>query len=186
MMKTLVNTSAALCLMAGAAIAGNPYSDTLTSLVDTTISNWVSDPAVVAAIIAQNETTANYSDEQVAELDTLWQSGTSEGRQFIDGVWNNALSEQLKGYKNQSPELFSEIFVVDVRGLNVGQSNITSDYFQGDEAKWQVPNQTGEIHFGDVEFDESSQTYLSQVSAPIMHEGAFIGTITVGVNVEGL
>lgn len=54
MMKTLVNTSAALCLMAGAAIAGNPYSDTLNSLVDTTISNWVTDPAVVAAIIAQN------------------------------------------------------------------------------------------------------------------------------------
>jgi len=49
-----------------------------------------------------------------------------------------------------------------------------------------VPHDTGEIHFGDVEFDESSQTYLSQVSAPIMHEGEFIGTITVGVNVEGL
>ncbi|MCP4209277.1 MAG: hypothetical protein GY767_19825 [Shimia sp.] len=185
-MNRLVNTTAALCVMAGAATAGNPYSDTLTSLVDSTISGWVTDPTLVAAIIAQNAETASYSDDQVAELDTLWQSGSSEGRQFIDGVWHNALSEQLKGYKSQSPQLFSEIFVVDGRGLNVGQSNITSDYFQGDEAKWQVPHDTGEIHFGEVEFDESSQTYLSQVSAPIIHEGEFIGTITVGVNVEGL
>lgn len=185
-MNRLVNTTAALCVMAGAATAGNPYSDTLTSLVDSTISGWVADPTLVAAIIAQNAETASYSDDQVAELDTLWQSGSAEGRQFIDGVWHNALSEQLKGYKSQSPQLFSEIFVVDGRGLNVGQSNIASDYFQGDEAKWQVPHDTGEIHFGEVEFDESSQTYLSQVSAPIIHEGEFIGTITVGVNVEGL
>lgn len=185
-MKIFWNATAAFCLMAGAATAANPYSETLKSLVETTISTWVSDPAVVAAIIAQNETTASYSDDQIAELDTLWQSGTAEGRKFIDGVWHNALSEQLKGYKNQSPELFSEIFVVDGRGLNVGQSNITSDYFQGHEAKWQVPHDIGEVHFGDVEFDESSQKYLSQVSAPIMHNGAFIGTITVGVNVEGL
>lgn len=186
MMKTLAKTTAAFCLVASAATAGNPYADTLSGLVDSTISGWVQDPAVIAAIVAQNDVTGGYSADRIAELDALWQSGSSEGRALIDGVWNNALSEQLKGYKNATPHLFSEIFVVDVNGLNVGQSNITSDYFQGDEAKWQVPHETGEIHFGEVEFDESTQTYLSQVSAPIMHEGTFIGTITVGVNVEGL
>lgn len=185
-MKTLTTLSVAACLLASSAMAGNPYSETLTGLVDSTISAWVQDPAVIAAIVAQNAESANLSDEQVAELDALWQSGSAEGQKFIDGVWHNALSAQLKEYKASAPHLFSEIFVVDGRGLNVGQSNITSDYFQGDEAKWQVPHETGEIHFGDVEFDESSQTYLSQVSAPIMHEGNFIGTITVGVNVEGL
>ena len=185
-MKTLMKLTAAACFLATPSLAGNPYSETLTDLVNSTISNWVQDPAVIAAILEQNATSAGYSDDQIAELDALWQSGSSEGQDLIDGVWHNALSEQLKGYKNTAPHLYSEIFVVDGRGLNVGQSNITSDYFQGDEAKWQVPHETGEIHFGDVEFDESSQTYLSQVSAPIMHEGAFIGTITVGVNVEGL
>ena len=185
-MKTLTKLAAVACLMASPAIAGNPYADTLTDLVDSTISTWVQDPAVVAAILAQNGESVAFSDERIAELDALWQSGTAEGNALINEVWNNALSEQLKGYKNGAPHLFSEIFVVDARGLNVGQSDVTSDYFQGDEAKWQVPHDTGGVHFGEVEFDESSRAYLSQVSAPIMHEGQFIGTITVGVNVEGL
>ncbi|WP_412550328.1 hypothetical protein [Shimia sp. MIT910701] len=71
-MIKFLSATAAICVMASAATAGNPYSDTLTSLVDSTISGWVTDPAVVAAIIAQNAETASYSDDQVAELDALW------------------------------------------------------------------------------------------------------------------
>jgi hypothetical protein len=33
--------------------------------------------------------------------------------------------------------MITEMFVMDAKGLNVGQSDVTSDYWQGDEAKWQ-------------------------------------------------
>ena len=108
------------------------------------------------------------------------------GGELIDSVLGNSLSQFLKSVKQQGQGQFTEIFVSDIRGLNVGQSDVTSDYWQGDEAKWQVPHETSDLHISDIEFDESTQSYQSQVSLPILHEGAFIGVITVGVDLDRL
>jgi hypothetical protein len=84
--------------------------------------------------------------------------------------------------------MYTEIFVMDNKGLNVGQSDVTSDYWQGDEAKWQKTYQVGPdaIHVSDVEQDESSQVFQAQVSVPVVDGGQVIGAVTVGVNVDAL
>ena len=86
--------------------------------------------------------------------------------------------------------MITEIFVMDARGLNVAQSDVTSDYWQGDEAKWQdtFSKGPGAVHISEVEEDESTQTFQSQVSMSVTDpaDGSVIGAITVGVNVEML
>lgn len=82
------------------------------------------------------------------------------------------------------------VFAVDNRGLNVAQSVESSDYWQGDEAKWQKTfgNGSGDIHISEVEFDESTGSYQSQVSMPISDPstGELIGAITLRINVQSL
>jgi hypothetical protein len=75
---------------------------------------------------------------------------------------------------------------MDDKGLNVGQSSMTSDYWQGDEAKWQKTYAVGAdaFHVSEVEFDESSQSYQVQISTTISQDGQPIGAITLGVNAE--
>jgi hypothetical protein len=72
----------------------------------------------------------------------------------------------------------------------VAQSDITSDYWQGDEEKWAevYPKGAGALHLSEVEQDESTQIYQSQISMPVVDpaDGAVIGAVTVGVNVEML
>jgi len=72
----------------------------------------------------------------------------------------------------------------------VALSDVTSDYWQGDEAKWQMTygEPAGTVHLGDVELDESTQTYQSQVSFPIFdpETGEGIGAVTVGVDLSAL
>jgi hypothetical protein len=67
-------------------------------------------------------------------------------------------------------------------------TNKTSDYWQGDEAKWQesFKDGAGAVHAGGVEFDESSQDYLVQISVPVMDSGKAIGALTIGVNLDFL
>ena len=105
-------------------------------------------------------------------------------------VLGNELSAYLKKVKAESEGLYTEIFVMDNKGLNVGQSDVTSDYWQGDEAKWQKTYSVGPntIHVGKVSTDESSQALKSQLSMTISDPatGKAIGAITVGVNVEML
>ena len=82
------------------------------------------------------------------------------------------------------------VFVMDGKGLNVGQSDVTSDYWQGDEAKWQdtYSNGKGAVHISELEEDESTQTLQSQVSVTVVdpESGKAIGAVTFGVNVENL
>ena len=79
---------------------------------------------------------------------------------------------------------------MDNRGLNVGQSEVTSDYWQGDEAKWKKTFLVGPnaMIIDDVELDESTQTFQSQLSMSITDQatGEVIGAITVGVDVEAI
>ncbi len=86
--------------------------------------------------------------------------------------------------------MIAEVFVMDDKGLNVGQSAVTSDYWQGDEAKWQKSYGAGAgaIFVDEVEKDESTQALQSQVSIAISDPASneVIGAITLGINVEGL
>ena len=181
--KTLLPATA-LSVLTSMAFAGNEFTEPLSSVANETIASWVVDPAIVAAVQAQNTVTSEYSQDRILELDTTWRAETVSGGALIESVLGNALSAHLKQLKSEGHGQFTEIFVTDSRGLNVGQSDVTSDYWQGDEAKWQVPTETMSAHIGDIEFDESTQTYQSQVSLPIMSDGAVIGVITVGVDVQ--
>ena len=107
---------------------------------------------------------------------------------MIDKVLGNELSKFLKTVKEQSNGLYTEIFVMDNKGLNVGQSDTTSDYWQGDEAKWKKTYMVGPkaIHVGKVKEDESTQMLQAQTSIAIVDPKtkAVIGAVTIGVNVE--
>ena len=96
----------------------------------------------------------------------------------------------LKKVEADSQGLITEIFVMDDKGLNVGQSDVTSDYWQGDEAKWQKTYQVGPdaIHISDVEQDESTQRFQSQLSLPVVDPDTKkpIGAVTIGIDVENL
>jgi len=109
---------------------------------------------------------------------------------FIDEVLEKPLSVYLADVQNASGGLFTEIFVMDAKGLNVGQSDVTSDYWQGDEAKWQQTYSAGEgaVHISEQEEDDSTQTLQSQVSVPVVdpESGDVIGAVTFGVNVDSL
>jgi hypothetical protein len=62
----------------------------------------------------------------------------------------------------------------------------TSDYWQGDEAKFKnsYKGGAGGVHISDVKFDESTQAYLTHVSVPVKDGDKVIGAITVGIDVE--
>ena len=78
---------------------------------------------------------------------------------------------------------------MDAKGLNVGQSDVTSDYWQGDEAKFQKSfgAGAGAVFVDEAEKDESTQMLQSQASMTIVDEtGAPIGAITVGINLDKL
>lgn len=169
----------------------NEYADALNKLAAGPIKEWAHSEQVIAAIKEQNKKTEKLNQSKIDDMDKKWRAETdATARPMIEAVLGNALSGYLKSVKNDAAGLYTEIFVMDMKGLNVGQSDVTSDYWQGDEGKFQKTygQGPGSILVDDVEFDDSSQTYQSQVSIAIVDpaSNAVIGAVTVGVNVEEL
>jgi len=184
-------TGIAGTLFATAAWASDAHVAPMTEFAKSTVKQWVSDPAVVEAVKAQNAKHAGLSQADIDKMDKDWRAQTDAGsKPMIDAVLSNAVSNFLREQQGAAGGLVTEVFVMDNRGLNVGQSDVTSDYWQGDEAKWQKTYQGGAdaIFVDEVEMDESTQTFQSQLSMSIVDPatGEVIGAITVGVNIDAL
>lgn len=182
---------AATLSLVAAPLAQDEFTAPLTELAKGEIAAFASDPALVAAIVAQNAVTGAYDQAEIDALDAQWRAevGTAS-KPLIDATLANAASQYLAGVQAASAGKYTEIFVMDAKGLNVGQSTLTSDYWQGDEDKFTASFGAGAdaVHIGEIEQDESTQIFQSQVSVPIADPatGAVIGAITVGVDVSML
>ncbi|MGF1445428.1 MAG: hypothetical protein ACFBRM_04435 [Pikeienuella sp.] len=180
-------TAAAVAIFVVTPAAANEFAPQLKALAEGDIRTVVSDPIVIEAIRAQNAETAGLSEADILSRDRAWrdQIGASV-RPLIDDVLTGSAADLLRAHAEASTGTYTEIFVMDAVGLNVAASAVTSDYWQGDEAKWQDSFTQNAVHIGEIEFDESTQSFQSQVSVPV-HDpatGKPIGAATFGVNIE--
>jgi hypothetical protein len=184
-MKSLF-LSAALILTASQSIALE-VTPAMVDYARAQFQEWVQVPEVVAAVRTQNEVSQSYTDTQIQELDAQWQSEIGQPDQaMISGVLSNLISQHLARKAESTDGRVSEVFVMDMRGLNVAQSTITSDFWQGDEAKYQKTYLVGAqaMHVSDIELDESTQTYQTQISVSLVdtQTGEVIGAATLAIN----
>jgi hypothetical protein len=182
---------AALCLTSFAAIAEEPHVAPIRDFVELDVKSWLVDPEVVGAIKKQNTANSGMSNDEIIALDKQWRAEAKAGeRPLINEVLSNELSKYLAAKQEDSGGLISEVFVMDAKGLNVGQSNETSDYWQGDEAKWQKTFLEGPdaLFIDEVEVDDSTDALQSQASVSITdpETGEVIGAITLGINLDAL
>jgi glycerol-3-phosphate dehydrogenase len=185
----LLGASTAVAI-AGPAVAGD-FSAAITRLAETDVKLWINHPTIIDAIRAQNIQNARLSTEDILRLDERWRAETvSPSKPMIQALMANALSSFLMQKKHASKGLYTEIFVMDDKGLNVGQSDITSDYWQGDEAKWQKTFLVGPnaMLIETMKRDKSTHILQSQLSLPVTDPatGDVIGAITVGIDVSRL
>ena len=154
----------------------------------TQFQTWIEVPEVVNAIRAQNIRTADLSEDDIVALDNTWRAEVTSNGAMVAEVLGNALSKYLSGKVESESQVIREVFVMDARGLNVGQSAATSDYWQGDEAKHQQTYGVGPgaMHASPIELDESTQAYQGQVSFSITDpdSGEVIGAVTFGVDAQ--
>lgn len=190
-LATSIAAAGLFCLTAGTAVAEEAHVAPIKEYIAASVDPWVSDAIIIDAIKAQNAANASISQDDIDKLDKEWRAqATAASKPMVDEVLGNALSKFLAEKKEASEGMITEVFITDAHGLNVGQSDVTSDYWQGDEAKWQKTFAVGPgaVFVDEVETDESTQALQSQASETIVDPatGEAIGAITIGINLENL
>jgi len=186
MKKVTILILVCVFLIAGALSAngGEKAPAKVINLANTVLAKIGSDSVIVSAVKAEND--KKKTIETIKEIDEKW-INTVGIDDFIDSIMSSACSQHLNRIKQQV-EFYEEIFVTDNQGANVGMTDKTSDYWQGDEAKFinSYKEGAGEIFISDVSFDDSTQSYLTQVSVPVMDGDKAIGVVVFGINVDKL
>ncbi len=131
------------------------------------VEGLVSGPVIISEVKKTNQANEGLSLSRILELDQRWRK-TEGTDSFISPFLTNAVAVKVLEFQ-KSNFGFREIFVTDERGLNVGQTNKTTDYYQADEEWWIRAYNSGEgkTYHGLVEFDESAQTEAISLYVPI-------------------
>ena len=106
---------------------------------------------------------------------------------FIKSILANSLSKKLKQMEQKSQGKISEVFVFDDQGYILGLSQITSDYWQGDEEKYRrIFDDSEPINFSRIQFDSSARKFLVSVTMPIFNPETDrkIAAITFGFDAD--
>ncbi len=137
-------------------------------------------PLFVRETKAQNA--RKMSMAKIQEIDKEWmESGSTTP--FKAAMLLTAASKEIQRFA-LGEKAVREAFVMDDQGGVVGETNLTSDYWQGDEKKWteSFKDGRGAAFIDAAQFDASANAVLQQISLPLMDEnGKVIGAITWGI-----
>jgi hypothetical protein len=155
------------------------------------ITDFINTDIVRLSLKNQNIKYNNLSQADIDALDKKWRGETkSDEKPLISAVLSNPLSSYLTRIQAHSIGLYSEMFVMDKNGLNVGQSNVSSDFWQGDEAKFQKTfgKGKGAVFIDEPEYDDKLGIWRVQVNLAISSadNSAVIGAVTVEMNLSEL
>ena len=161
-------------------------AETMQKLLDkeaAKLQTWGSDPALVAAVKAENA--KHVPLERIKMLDEQWIAGKTDD--LVRQATTGPCADRLRALVATSPA-YGETFLMNDQGAIVCATVKTTDYWQGDEAKWQraFAEGKGAVFIDRPRFDDSSATRLAQISVPVLDKGKAIGVLTVGVAMEKL
>lgn len=150
---------------------------------------WMVLPSLIRAVAEQNQMYRNILLDDLLLKDSLWQNEVGHSTaEFSLSLLQNPLSDTLRQFKASTAGIVTEIIVMDERGFNVGISDMTSDYWQGDERKYlQIFNRPADtLYFDAVLFDESTRRFQVQLSLQLYQpeNPQAIGVMTVALDIE--
>ena len=133
------------------------------------------DPAIHAAVVASNAVVE--TPDQIRRRDAFWIANPRDPlrQTIVRAPCSNKVRELVK-----ADVVVVEAFVMNDRGTLVCSINETSDYWQGDEPKWQKTYVDGkDALVEEPAFDVSSGKYAIQVSVPVFEAAKRIGAVTL-------
>jgi len=156
--------------------------------VESNIRSWLGNNEILSAVHQQNINNMGLTDSDISVLDQRWRAEKLiGGGDLINSKMNNELSAFLRGIKAASGGVITEIFVMDNKGLNVGQTNGTGDYMQGDEDKWQKTFLVSAKSVFIDAVEEEDGINIAQTSLTVARSNGYkLGAVTIGINVDAL
>ncbi|WP_417520963.1 substrate-binding periplasmic protein [Marinobacter sp.] len=133
---------------------------------------------------------------EVLSIDSKWQALAPKAElPLASHILNLPASQTLKNWQGSYQGLITEVMLVDSMGAIAAMSQVTSDYWQGDESKFlevagsestTEPRDRDFLFVSPIRYDQSTTRFQITVSAPLFADGAKTpnGVIVLGLDIE--
>lgn len=160
----------------------NPLSKKLIEFTEKKLVKIAAHPTIVQTVVDRN--LQAISLQNTKEIDQIWISTPGINRFMMDLLRNDCAFELLD-FENRYPFIV-ESFVMDNQGALVCMTQKTTDYWQGDEAKFKQSYQKGigAIYYGELEHDSSVGEIVKQISISIEAEKQVVGAIVFTISLD--
>ena len=140
-------------------------------------------PVILAAVRAENAKARNI--DQIRKMDEQYMMTQGNGEGWMKDLTRNNVAKELKRLVKTAP-YYLDFIVMDRLGATVGSSERQSNFYKGHEDRFtkSYTGGNGTVFVTDVVFDEGAQTYLVQVSVPIVDAGNAIGVVCISVDID--
>jgi hypothetical protein len=161
-------------------------SKEVTGFIKKNLLKWINNDILVSAIKEANKKNSGRTQAQIDILDKKWIASTTVEdwmKPYMENPAANFLMEKQKDTEN----LIAEVFIMDYQGCIVAETSKTSDFLQGDEAKFSNSYMAQAIFIDKIKYDESSKTSSMQISLPIIDKSnanKIVGAITITVDMD--
>lgn len=166
------------------------HEETLNQMANNEIRNIISKDFILNELKKQNLEHEDYSMAELKALDTKWIAEKHKSkRAIVDKVMDNKIAEYLNKIKKDSDGLYTQITIVDNKGLAIAQTDLTQHYWHGREKYWKNTTLGGggkPVHTSGVEFNDNTQVFQAEISVAIISGEENLGLVMVGVDVEKL
>lgn len=137
------------------------------------------DPELVAAVAAKNA--SGESTEDVQRKDKEWMANPKAPLRAE--MTHGACADRLRGLVKEDAFVV-EAFLTDANGALVCASRETSDYWQGDEPKWQKTyGEDKRLFIDEPAQDSSTGVYAIQLSTLVSNGGHKAGALTLTLKI---
>lgn len=165
------------------AVGSSALAPAVQEFVNGQLMSVMTNPVFVAELKKQNA--MGRSLDEIKAIDEKWIAAEEEMPIMIELMSNPAAGEITKVFKPMAQ--VGEVFLMDNQGANAGLNALTSDFWQGDEAKWKNSFNKGQggIDVGEAKMDKSTNEVLQQISLPVVDkDGTVLGAICIGLRIS--
>ncbi len=140
--------------------------------------------------VAGSDQAAGERLEALLERDRAWINADEAARAALaEPLLNNETAAQLRRFQQSAPTRYAEIMLTDAAGALVAATNVTTDYYQADEAWWQraYDEGAGATYVGPIAYDKSAEVFSLDVVTAVRDEaGRALGVLKVSHEVDAL
>ena len=177
-----------MALFCNPALAAD-YTQDLEDFITAELKPWINSDIVLDNLRLQNEASVDISESNLMVMDNNWRSEFRKVNQPLIGqVLNSELSAFLKKKLEEGQGVYTQIAIINNKGLNIAQTVVSDHYWNIGQPRWDKTFRQGSYatYISDLYYSDETSKFQVEISFMIIADDQPVGILAAGIDVEQL